>query len=258
MKNLLGCLLIIHSLSLDAQLFLIQNSTSKPDSLVSNRAESQSRWFKSGNIDFISSGLLRSSADVLILNIGNPERFHLPFYLVMGATADIIENQTLLNEIIASDLINNKGGFISFGIEGINELKNYDEHSKLNIVYLLGAKSISGINPEKNQTESFLSVISNVGLMFETTAWSENKPGKKGKAWVKYYLSASRNDPDKMTSIFGSCSENYLFGSNIEGGIHLRDFVNLSFGYYRYLNNTHLELFSNSVFKLSADFFVSK
>lgn len=250
-------MLIILPLLLDAQVILIQSDISKKDSLELIKSQHHSGWFKSGNIDFISSGLLRSSADILILNLGNPEKFHLPFYFIMGATADIMENQTLLNEIAVSDLINNKGGFVSFGIDGVSTIKRYGEHSVLNIVYLLGAKSISGINFEKDKTQSFLSVTTNAGIMFQTTAWSDSQPGQKGKAWLKYFLSASRNDPEKMESMFGPCSASYLYGSNMEGGIFLEDFINISFGYYRYLNNQHLDMFSKGIFKFSADFFVS-
>ncbi len=260
MRVLIGCILIFLPALIFPQIVLISNTADslvlleRQNKTINNKSVSQSKWFKGRNIDFISSGLLRSSANIFVLNIGHPEKFHVPFYFLTGATTDILQSQSSLNEVLLSELLNEKGGFINFGIKGKSLLKKFSEHSRIYISYQLGAKSVTGINIQENKNESFLSIVLNIGFLFKTTAWSDEIPINKGTAWLKLYFSGSENSDEKMMNMFGPCIDNYIYGFNVEGGISLKDFLDISFGYYKYLNNTHIEIFHEGIFKFSTDF----
>lgn len=231
----------------------IQHDTIKPE--ISTTAR-HSEWLRGGNLDFISSGLVRSTADILTLEFGNPEKFHLPFYFLVGATTDVFQKQYTINEIVFSDMINEKGGFINFGFNGLIPFSTNPETTCWHLSYQLGAKSISGLNAEAGVHESFFSYISHIGIEFQTAVWQDEQPQKKGKAWLKYYVSNSINDSEKMKALFSDCTEHILFGSNIEGGIDIKEFIVISFGYYKFLNNHHIALFNEGLFKFSADFII--
>lgn len=232
----------------------IPNSTSAKDSLVDPLVS----WFQGGNIDFISSGLLRSSANVLLINVGHPRKFHLPFYLLIGATTDLYQDSSSLNESSLADLLNNHGGFINFGINGHSPIKKYSRKSALFLTYQAGGKSISGVNLEMQEHIGFLSKMLNLGLMYHTVAWKPGQPREQGRAWIKSYFSISKNGVEEMKGLFGSTSQATLYGFNFEGGVELENYINIRFGYYEYLNNQHIPVFQEGVFKLAADFIIPK
>lgn len=238
-----------HPLDSIAPIFSVHNSNQIDSSNIE-----LIEWFQGGNIDFISSGLLRSSTNVLLLNLGNPNKFYLPFYLLVGATTDIFKDGNQLNESSLSDLLNNYGGFVNFGINGKSIIESFESHSQLYITYQMGAKTITGISEDAQVNASFLSKMFNVGLMYHTLAWQPDDPNQYGRAWFKSYLSLSHNPCDKIQSMFGVNTESTLYGANFEGGVELEDFVSLRFGYYKYLNNHHIPFFDEGLFKLAADF----
>jgi len=215
-------------------------------------------WFQGGNVDFISNGLLRSSANLLLINLGNPNKFHIPFYLLVGATNDVFIDNEGINESTVSDILNKHGGYINFGVNGQTLIKDNNEHSHLFLTYLAGAKSIAGINTELVKTESFLTKMIHIGLMYHTSAWRPSAPQNRGRAWVSLSLSCSKSPKEKTSQLFGSNSSSFFLGLNIEGGIELKDCIDIRVGYYKYLNNHHHDLFREAVFKLSADFVINK
>lgn len=236
-----------------------KNPSTNKDTILNNvQSTPEPKWFNEGNLDFISNGFIRSSTNIITINLGDPDKFHLPFYFLMGTTTDILNEVQELNETTVSDLLNKKGGFINFGIDAISPLYDLSDHSQLKLIYLLGAKTVTGFDLEKNTNESFLSTMVSLGFLLETTAWQYSTPNQHGKAWIKFYISGSKNDENKMQGFFGQDLNHYLFGSNLEGGIQLDGLMDISFGYYSYLNNQHISLFKKRFLKLSANMFLNR
>lgn len=225
--------------------------TSK-DSVSSNN--SKNGWFKQGDLDFISSGMIRSSTQLFKINIGNPSKFYLPFYCLIGATMNVYKERDFINETALVDLLNSKGGLINFGLMDDLLITPKAKITQFYFTYQVAAKSVSGIRKEYGDQVNFLSKMINTGLMVRSYAWKEGDESLSGKAWLKGYTSCSINDATKMNYLIGESVRSVLLGVNLEGGIKVKDYINLQFGYHRYINNLHLEAFKNGIFKFAAHF----
>ncbi len=211
-------------------------------------------WFKQGNIDFISSGMIRSSTQLFKINIGNPKKFYLPFYCLIGATMNVFKEKEIINETALVDLLNSKGGLINFGFSGDLKLNPKAKITNLYFTYQVAAKSVSGIRKEYGDQVNFLSKMINTGLMVKSYAWKDGDEAHQGKAWLKGYTSCSINDKSKLNHLFSKSISPILMGVNIEGGVAVKDYINLQFGFHRYINNLSVEEFKTGILKFAAHF----
>lgn len=215
-------------------------------------------WFDGGNIDYISSGLMQTNAHLLKVNIGNPAGFYVPFYIMAGADKETSsDDDDDPNKSTNVNLLSPNGGYLNIGLHGNNKLISFDDSGKtrLSAVYQLGAKTITGKDALTEERVSLLSLVSNVGLMYQTQAWDPEDQSKMGIAWIQAVFSNSFNNDEKIKQIYGNDVKKNFYGYNIEGGIQIEKHVNLRVGYYKYLNNQDInDDFKDGIFKLSVDF----
>nr|HMU04342.1 hypothetical protein [Saprospiraceae bacterium] len=166
--------------------------------------------FSTGEIDYISGGMLRSSARLAEINIGDPERFYIPLYIMAGATTNPTEEGYSVNTLSAAEILNNYGGMFSIGIHGSHKLKTISKTTKLDIIYQVATKSMSGIALELDETVSLFSKMMVMGLGIDTKAWKIGQLPSDGRAWLKCYISYSMNNREEMQKIFG-CSSDHRF-----------------------------------------------
>lgn len=210
--------------------------------------------FSTGEIDYISGGMLRSSARLAEINIGDPERFYIPLYIMAGATTNPTEEGYSVNTLSAAEILNNYGGMFSIGIHGSRRIKTISKTTKLDIIYQVATKSMSGIALELDETVSLFSKIIVTGLGIDTKAWKIDQLPSDGRAWLKAYISYSMNNKEEMKKIFGCSSEHRFAGGNIECGLDIKDFIAVKLGYHKYLNNQHISAFQKGFYVFSADF----
>jgi hypothetical protein len=214
-------------------------------------------FFSSGEIDYISGGMLRSSARVAEINIGDPDKFYIPLYVLAGATSQPSQEGYGINALSATELLNNYGGIFGVGIHGNRKLKNLSENTKISAIYQLAVRSINGVSVELDKNISLLSKLVVSGISIDTKAWKSDQLPSDGRAWLKAFFSFSINDKEKIHQVFGCHSASNLAGGNIQCGVDIKDFLAVKFGYHSYLNNRHIPGFGESIYVFSADFSIS-
>jgi hypothetical protein len=224
------------------------------DTLVEKQKNTKAGWFKNGDLDLISSGMLRSSAQLFSIDIGGKGSFSIPLYLMVGSTTDIFPTESIPNETTLLDLLNSKGGVLNFGLKGAEGLSKSGLFSKLLLSYHIGFKSISGIALETNNQINFFSKMINLGMLYKSQAWQSTDESNIGVATFNLYLSHTFNDEDSLIQMIGTDVNHNIWGINFEGNIEVDNYLNLKFGYYKYLNNQHIPQFQDSVFSFAAHF----
>ena len=250
MKKLwLAFLIVAYSLSVNATFSLSKNY------ICTDTVDYKDPFgiLQSGNIDLYSNGYLRSSTEVFHFNVGNPEKFYVPFYFLVGANVDIDSEDKLRNEVTAFDLLNNMGGYLNVGVNGRIKTKLKSQVSQLHLIYQVAFKSISGYTFETGNNEKFLSKMFMTGMNFSSKAWMPEQSNSEGQFFIRNALAVSLNPKDKIKA-FWSDQINSTFVSYIfEAGLQLKNSLNLKFVYYQFINNTNYEFIDGPGFKLTAD-----
>jgi hypothetical protein len=212
------------------------------------------KLFSSGKVDYISGGMLRSSTKIAEINVGDPSKFYLPLYIMVGAISQPTDEGINVNMSTSADLINNFGGLLNVGTSGRRDIRKLGESTKLAAIYQVAIKSVSGTSLEMDESVSMYSKIFVSGFQIDTKAWKSGELPSDGKAWLKTYLSYSVNDRQKTMDIFGCDSvHNFIIG-NVECGVDIKDFIDLRFGYHQYLNNQNIAVFQQGIYVFSANF----
>jgi hypothetical protein len=200
---------------------------------------------------------LRSSTNIIRFNVGNPDKFNIPFYFLIGANVDMNVNENLINESTAFDILNNMGGFLNFGVDGLLPIRLNSDISKMELSYQFALKSIDGLVYETGQTERFISKMFLLGFTFTSVAWNPNKPKQSGKFWIRNAISSSLNPSDKVKLLWGKTVQTLFLSHLFETGLILRDGIKIKFGFYHFLNNRNIKFIDGPSFKLSADILIN-
>jgi hypothetical protein len=171
-----------------------------------------------------------------------------------GATTNPTEEGYSVNSLSAAEILNNYGGMFNIGIHGSRKIKSIGKTTKLDIIYQVATKSMSGIALELDETVSLFSKIVVTGLSLDTKAWKIDQLPSDGRAWLRAFFSYSVNDRDNIHKIFGCYSNHRVAGGNIECGLDIKDFIAVKLGYHKYLNNQHIGAFQKGFYVFSADF----
>ena len=212
--------------------------------------------FENGGLNINSQGQFRSSAEIIKVYLGNPEKFYLPFYLTLSASAEVLKKESDINALLVSDLMMQKGGFINFGLENESTLIGLDEDTRIDIYYLIGAKSISGPDLESQSQIQYFSFVQSLGLSFTALAWNPSNLDKQGKIWIRSYFSVSQNPEDNLVRLIDPCVKNILMSHHIECGIQLKDYLDITMSFNRFTNNKHVAVLSENIYTISAKLFV--
>lgn len=217
-------------------------------------------WFSGGNVDFIAGGLMQATTRVMRINIGVPDSFYMPFYLMLGAVAEVNQSAAQQIDQTASQLLSANGGYLNMGLHGTHPISDNKpgDGTGFSWTYQLGAKQIIGEDPNGSNV-NLLSGVGNLGLMFQTKAWTPEKPENIGMAWIQCSFASTLSDKEKIRQLYGPDTDPFFYGLQAEAGIEIANYVNLHAGYYRYFNNQGInDEFDKGIFKFSADFKISK
>ncbi|HLP64741.1 hypothetical protein [Flavobacterium sp.] len=215
-------------------------------------------FFSGGNIDYISGGLIQANTQLFKINIGEPKKFYMPFYVVVGADKETgSDTDADANKSTSVNLLSANGGYLNLGLHGNWSPKwlSFGDYSKISLVYQLGAKSIIGNDMVTNERVNLFSGIGNVGFLLQTAAWNPDDIENIGMAWVQCAFSNTLNDNEKIKKIYGENVNRHFYGLNVEAGVEIEKYINLRFGYYSYFNNNDInDEFKDGIMKFSVDF----
>ncbi|MDA8693101.1 hypothetical protein N9L92_03495 [Saprospiraceae bacterium] len=203
------------------------------------------------NIDFFSNGFIRSTTNIFNFNLGHPEKFYVPFYLLLGTTADVFNNDRFINEDMVFDMLNANGGLINGGYKISIPLNANKAPLRVYAMNQLSVKSITGIIFESGEKETFVSYMGNIGVMIQVDAWNPEDKDNQGRFWLHTSTSISANPKDELRSLFSENINPYFLAVHIESGISLSHSINIKGGYFRFINNQNIIGFDQGHFKLT-------
>ena len=227
---------------------------------IKRPVEQQFEILGRGFIDFFSNGKMQGTAQLLKLNIGEPNGFYVPLYILVGSSGDGIGMQKK-NENTIANLLNPIGGIINGAINGRNNLyASKSGITSLKLSYQLSVKLINAQDSATGNSKFLGAGYGNLGLFFQTGAWDQDDKGNMGVFWIQAKATASYafDDASYKKVLGNNFSESYFVGYAIDLGIEINNRINLKAGLYQYLNNQKLDLVEKPVFKFSLDYNLKK
>lgn len=221
--------------------------------------------FDSGTIEYTTSGIVQGSARILKIFVGDTNvvtnRFvGVPLYLYVGAIQPINGNVNQLKSV-ASSLLNSLSGLINISttLTFKNFISESYKHTNATLELNLGAKYINGIDTTTKKKFAFINGYSSFGISFQTRAWPAEHKTNVGLFYLKAYaLFSYSNMSDLRKMYLNSIDNNFFWGYSIESGIAIKDYVNIKFGIYQYLNNNKISEMNEPLLKVSFDYTVFK
>lgn len=252
----LGCL----TLSASAQIIDIDYSrTGLSLTQTSTKAEDPVEVLKNGFVDFVSDGNIQASARLLRINIGERDKFYIPFYIYTGASGNAFGSENL-NQTTVANLLNPVGGTINLSFNGLQDIIGESGITKLKFAYQVGGRLINGRDSVTKENLNFFNGLANLGFFFQTGAWTPDDPDNMGMFFLQAKFSASVSSEGDFQKVFGKTvlDNNLLMGYSIDAGIEINKVINLKVGVYQFTNNSAISLFNEPVVKLSIDYSMEK
>jgi hypothetical protein len=219
----------------------------------------QIEFFGKGLLDYGFEGQLQATAQAVKVNIGEPNGFYLPVYLLVGATNSDLGSAEL-NKSAVMNLINPTGGTLNLSSNFY--IKFYESESKVTSLkfngYIAG-KLISGRDAVTNESFSKPSVFFDGGLIFQTGAWTEDEGYKDGGVfWMQAKYAASYMAAEDLRSYFGESVNGIPHGVRFELGCYIKSRINIKLSYYKAINSSNIPTLNDGQFRLALDYNVFK
>lgn len=221
--------------------------------------EDNVQFLQNGFVDFLTDGNIQASARLLRINIGERNKFYVPFFIYTGASGSAF-GENKLNKTTVSNLLNPIGGTVNLSFNGLQNLIKGEGVTKLKFAYQLGGRMLNGKDSLTQENITFFNGFGNVGLFFQTGAWTPDDPGNMGVFYLQAKLISSISSRNNFKKIFGaySLTNDYLLGYSIDAGIEINKVINVKLGIYQYANNQSVDLFKDPVVKFSLDYSFKK
>jgi len=216
------------------------------------------KWLDGGYVDYLDGGLLQTSLGLLQINLGEPERFNLPVYFMVGTTTDLSTVKSK-NEIASANLLTPFGGSVNVGINGkyrfglkTDSLRKH-KFSQVSFTYHLGFKSILAENEETKNSMNISTAFTNLGFKLQTAAWDKWNSSIIGSSWLQLAFTTLYPEMEKVKAVFGKSRNPFYLGYSLQGGIKIEKLIDLNFGYFKQFNrSTPFKDHEKGLFVLSA------
>jgi len=214
--------------------------------------------FGKGLVDYGFSGQLQTTAQFLKVNLGEPQGFYVPIYLLVGATsgdfgADKVNKGTILG------LVNSTGGVVNLsGNFYANLYKSKSGITNLKFSTLAGAKVVSGRDSTSGGQLKPAAFIES-GLYFQTGAWADGTDYQDGGVfWIQARYALIAMSQDDLKTFFGNNQGQMPSGPKIEMGIFIKDRVNVKLSFYKAITGKDIPTLGDSQFRIGLDYSVAK
>lgn len=227
------------------------------DSLSLAAEEKSVELFGKGLLDYGFEGQLQAAAQAVKINVGEPNGFYLPIYLLVGATSGDFGSSEI-NKGTVMNLINPTGG--TFNLSTNVYVKLFSSESGITSLkfnsYLAG-KLISGRNLVDNSAQMKPSGYFDSGLFFQTGAWVDEDGYKDGGIfWIQAKYSLSYMDKEDLQSYFGPSVTTAPHGPRVEIGCLIEGRVNIKLSYYKSADRDEVPTLNDSQFRIALDYSV--
>ncbi len=212
--------------------------------------------------DIFTNGNLQGTAQLLKINIGEPDGFNVPIFFLAGASGNGFSLESdKKNENTISNLLNPIGGLFNGTWMGFYPFHTSKSGiTSLKVSVQISTKLLTADDSVSNDSEFLLSGYGNLGVFFQTGAWESTDKNNIGVFWIQAKAAASVFfSGGDLKNIFGSALESKNFiGYSVDGGLAINKRINLKFGIYQYVNNQSLEILKKPVWKFSFDYNLKK
>lgn len=192
----------------------------------------------SGAVNYMTNGAIQASANLLRLNIGEPDKFYIPFYIYTGATGSGLgDNPPSATSI--SNLLNPIAGTLNMSFNGLVRLTKGKGYTYAKLTYQAGGRVTSGRDSLTQKNFTYFNVLANAGLYFQTQAWKHDDRDNMGMFFIMVKAISSISGRENYQRILGdhTFSNNVLLGYSVDGGIEIDKVIDMKLGIYQFVNN---------------------
>lgn len=210
-----------------------------------------------GFLDFVHSGQVHSSARIFRLYIGEPGKFQVPLSLFTGISTNHITNNSG-NRDAAHLLLNPSTGIINLSFDAKNMLLGKkNRHTRFYLQYQTAFRFLNVFNNLSGKNKTFFNMINGTGLTFITGAWQNNRSENVGIFWINIRGLHAQSPKYLMDSLFSQPINNNMLGYSGGFGIEIDQTLNIKIFYFRFVNNQHMDEFTNPFFQLSFNYSIN-
>ncbi|WP_285056593.1 hypothetical protein [Pedobacter ginsengisoli] len=257
MKKNFTFLLLIICLNTNAQVVEVFTGHLEKSDSTSQKTKSV-ELFGKGLIDYGFQGQLQTTAQAVKVNIGEPDAFYLPLYLLVGATSgDFGTNELNKNTVLS--LINPTGGVLNLSSNlYLKIFSSKSDITSLKFTTLFGGKLVSGRDVTNASALLKPAGFVDAGLYFQTGAWEEDTGYQDGGVfWLQARYGIIGMSKSDLSSYFGNTAS-VPHGPKIELGILVKNKVNIKLSYYKAVGTTNIPTLDKNQFRLALDYSVFK
>ena len=173
----LSVLLIISFNSFSQLIDIDYTNQARPHNFVPDSTEKTVEVLSRGLFDFFSNGKMQGTAQLLKINIGEPNGFYIPLYLLVGSSGDGLGAQKK-NENTVANLLNPIGGIFNGTINAKNNIfASKSGITSLKLSYQLSGKLINAQDTLTGNSKFLSACYGNLGFLFQTGAWERSGAG---------------------------------------------------------------------------------
>jgi hypothetical protein len=214
---------------------------------------------KSGFVNYLTSGNVQASANLMRLNIGDPDKFYIPFYIYTGTSGSGLGDAPSSGTGIAN-LLNPISGTINLSFNGLAVIGKPNGLTCLKFNYQIGGRVNSGKDSLTQKNFTFFNGLANVGFYFQTGAWKDGDTQNMGVFFVMGKAIGSFSDKAYYQRILGdkTLTHNYLIGYSIDAGIEINKVIDMKLGVYQFTNDNASAILNKPVVSFTLNYTFDK
>lgn len=209
-----------------------------------------------GFVDYGVAGQIQASAQLLKLNIGEPEGFKIPIYIITSATSgNLGDNEK--NKSTLFDIINPTGGILNLGANLNSRIIKISKSGITNLRFnsFFCGKLLSGRELLTDASKINTGFYLEPGVTFQTGAWEADEGYKDGGIfWLSLKYVFTYVSEEDLRTYFESSSTKSPNGPKIELGILIKEKVNIKITIFKALSGDDLPTLNKEQYKLAFDY----
>lgn len=230
--------------------------------------------------DYFVSGSGQASAQVVRLRIGEPDKFNVPVFLLVGSTGDVGESRDAKqNANTAAAFLNPVAGNITLAFQKKGLFaRRAGSYTQFGLSVESSVRSITGVDLQvPAETRSTWVFTADAGLYFQTAAWEDQTAAPAAKStsatdtafgqaapeaqatdygvfWMQARVVGSTGSAGDLKHLFGLTTPATVYSWSIEGGIAVKDRVNIRLGAYRTFSSVPEGALASNYVKIGLDY----
>ncbi|WP_316814482.1 hypothetical protein [Pedobacter nyackensis] len=246
---------LLLSTALKAQIVEVYNGSPRLGAAQQKDVE----LFGKGLLDYGFEGQFQATTQAVKIHIGEPNKFYIPVYLLVGATTGDFGKDELNKSAILS-LLNPSGGLLNLNGNGYVRLTGSETSiTSVKLTSTIGAKLLTGRNSVDNSSLIKPVYFADPGVYFQTGAWDPGTGYQDGGIfWLQAKYALFGMAKKDLQEFFGSAVNDIPQGIRFEMGCFVKDRVNIKLSYFKAVSGKDIPTLNDGQFRLALDYSVFK